>query len=237
MTKLSLILASVTLIPGILPAAGQRARATPATADASWAKLYATDCGPAMKHPCPPSTNGYENEFTGDPRLVPLLKRSLHQRESWWVNGYGGSVPVSTIVQDFIGEPKDLFVDDDRYVTATGCVPHDCLTNGMLWIDTSAKPATVIFAAAVDVRSNQVNGAKHVWIYTSSKANTLSLPPNFLKHLPSWYQADINPQGSAPVALATLVQPNGRMTDFIFSTLLEQLNPPNNKQNAPGANQ
>lgn len=235
MNTLSLILVGIAFMPGVLPAASQSARTTPAAADASWAKLYATDCGPAMKHPCPPTANGYENEFNGDPRLVPLLKSSLPQLESWWVNGHGGSVPVSTIVQDFIGVPRDLIVDGDRYVTATGCVPHYCGDGGMLWIDTVSKPATVMFAAAVDVRGNQVEEPKHIWIYTNSKDNTLSLPPNFLKHLASWYEADINPHGSGPAALATLVQPNGRMTDFIYKTLLEQQNPPHSKQTPSGA--
>jgi len=57
-----------------------------------------------------------KNRIPGDPRLVPLLKRSLPHARILVGHGYGGSVPVSTIVQDFIGEPKDLFVDDDRYV-------------------------------------------------------------------------------------------------------------------------
>jgi hypothetical protein len=216
------------------PAAAQ---APPTASDASWAKAYATDCGHAMKHPCPASTNGYENAFNGDPRLLALLKHSLPQHESWWVNGYGGSTPVSGIVQEFIGVPHDLLVDDDRYVTATGCVPHDCLDGGMLWIDTAAKPATVIFAGATDVRAAQVNPPKHVWIYTSTNAKTLTLPPNFLRHLAAWYKADIDPKGSVPVALTTIVLPNGRMNDFLYKTVFEQMNQPLDQQNKPGAKQ
>jgi hypothetical protein len=94
--------------------------------------------------------------------LPDLLKSSLPQQESWWVNGHGGSVPVSSIVQEFIAVPKGLFVDNDRYVTATGCVPHDCITNGMLWIDAGAHPATVIFVAEVGITSVKGGDDNHL---------------------------------------------------------------------------
>lgn len=119
--------------------------------------------------------------------------------------------------------------------TATGCEPHYCVDGGMLWIDTVAKPATATFAAAVDVQSGQRPKAG-LDLYLLER-NTLSLPPNFPQHLPSSSHADINPRGSAQATLATLVQPNGRMTDFIYKTLLEQQNPLNRKQNAYGAKQ
>ena len=152
----SLVVGAVLLLSVCTFAAA--AQSTPAhtntSGDATWAKAYATSC-PDRKYTCASSTNGYENAFNGDPRLPELLKHSLPQRESWWVNGYGGSAPVSSIVQEFIGVPGDLLVDDNRYVTATGCVPHDCLTNGMLWIDTGTQPATVVFVAEVIHREFQ----------------------------------------------------------------------------------
>jgi hypothetical protein len=214
-----------------------------APSDAAWAKIYATDCGAAMKHPCPPSTNGYENEFTGDPRFAPLLTRSLPQRESWWVNGYGGVAPVSSIVQEFIGVPKDLLLDDDRYVTATGCVPHDCLTTGMLWINTETKPATVIFVGEDLVAGGQKGeSGYHLYLYTSREITTYyagkrhieMFAPQFLKSLARWHDAAISQYDDQKIILVTIVWPNGATHDIFWSDLLKPSIPTTTN---PGANQ
>ncbi len=210
-----------------LGAGAQSVNAHPnSTGDAAWAMTYATDCGAAMKHPCPLSSTGYENEFNGDPRLPALLKRSLPQSESWWVNGYGGSAPVSSIVQEFIGVPQGLLLDDDRYVTASGCVPHDCVTNGMLWIDTGTQPATVVFVASVSIQSFKGDAGNHLWLYASKTLNFEVLPPDLLAGIARWHNSIINskPLFSQSVTVATLVQPNGRMRDLTYDMLFYKQN-------------
>ncbi|MGA7159092.1 MAG: hypothetical protein WBY53_19760 [Acidobacteriaceae bacterium] len=202
--------------------------------DAAWAKTYATDCGAAMKHRCPPSTSGYENEFAGDPRFLPLIKHSLPQRESWWVNGYGGSAPVSSIVQEFIGVPGDLLLDDNRYVTATGCVPHDCGDGGMLWVDTGTQPATVVFIAHVAIESPTGDAGKHLWLYGSKTLNFQALPSDLLANLQRWHSSLVASVQKLPepdraifskrIALATIVQPNGRMRDLTYDMLFYKQN-------------
>ena len=197
----------------------------PPDRDASWAKAYATSC-PQYKHPCPPSTDGYENAFNGDSHLPGLLKQSLPQRESWWVNGHAGSAPVSSIVQGFIGVPGALIVDDDRYVTANGCVPHACAIIGMLWIDTGMRPATVIFVAEVMIEDLKGGDANHLWVYTSALENFGALPPNFLTSLKRWHDSVPNKYFPQTVTVATIVQPNGRMEDLTFDTLFYKQNRP-----------
>ena len=197
----------------------------PPDRDASWAKAYATSC-PEYKHPCPPSTDGYENAFNGDPRLPGLLKQSLPQRESWWVNGHAGSAPVSSIVQEFMGVPGALLVDENRYVTANGCVPHACRIIGMLWIDTGMHPATVIFVAEFMIQDVKGREANHLWVYTSAPQNFEALPPNFLTTLKRWHESVSTKQFPQTVTVATLVQPNGRMRDLTFDTLFYEQNMP-----------
>lgn len=214
-----------------------------ALAGATWAKVYATDCGSAMKHPCPPSTNGYENEFNGDPRLVPLLKQSLPQHESWWINGYGGAAPVSSIVQQFIGVPNALTLDDNRYLTADGCVPHDCTTHGMLWIDTGTQPATVIFVGE-DLLTGSLKGESsyHLYLYTSrnlatyyaGKRHIEIFAPNFLKSLARWQLANVSKYDDQTIILATIVWPNGRTQDIFWSDLIQPQTP---SPNSTGAKQ
>lgn len=211
--------------------------------DASWAKAYATDCGSAIKHPCSPSSNGYENEFNGDPRLMPLLKHGLPQSESWWVNGYGGSAPVSSIVQEFIGVPGGLTVDDDRYVTATGCVPHDCTTNGMLWMDTGTHPATVIFVGEdLVVGKGKGEGGYHLYLYTSRELATYyagkrhigKFSPDFLTNLSRWQAAHVSKYDEQNMLLVSTVWPNGRTHDEFPSAFALQAT---SHDNTPGAKQ
>ena len=198
--------------------------------DATWAKLYATDCGPAVKHPCPPSTNGYEGEFTGDPRFLALVKQSLPQQESWWVNGYGGSAPISKAVQEFLGEPHNITLDDDRYITADGCVPHACMIHGMLWIDTTTKPATVIFVGETLVAGGlKGESGDHLYLYTSRKLATYYagkrpikiFDPQFLRSLARWHDANVSKYDTQKIILATIVWPNGATHDLFWSDLLQ----------------
>ena len=212
--------------------ASAQTQRTAASADATWAKQYATDCGAAMKHPCPPSTGGYENEFAGDARLVPLLERSLPQRESWWINGYGGEAPVSTIVQDFIAVPNSFTLDEDRYVTADGCVPHACMVHGMLWIDTGTNPATVIFVGENSVAGKDESG-EHLYLYTSRELATYyagkrhieSFSPDFLKNLARWHDTNVSKYDTQKIILATIVWPNGRSNDLFWSDLIQPSTP------------
>ncbi len=211
--------------------------------NASWAKRYATDCGSAVKHPCPPSTNGYAGEFFGDPRFIPLLKTSLPQRESWWVNGYGGSAPVSSTVQQFLGIPGAFFVNEDRYVTVTGCVPHSCTTTGMLWVDTGAQPATVVFVGEDLVVGGKEPAGYHLYLYTSRALATYNagkrdisvFPADFLRSLARWHNAGTSKYDTDKVVLATVVWPNGRSHDYFWSDLLNQSVSPDITK--PGAHQ
>ncbi len=129
-------------------------------------------------------------------------------------------------MQEFIGVPGALIVDDDRYVTANGCVPHDCETIGMLWIDTGMYPATVIFVAEVMIEDVKGRDANHLWVYTSALENFEALPPNFLTSFKRWHDSAPNKYFPETVTVATLVQPNGRMEDVTFDTLFYKQNRP-----------
>ena len=238
----AIMMIATSLFAGItLFAAAQTPGRSATTNDAAWARTYATDCGAAAKHPCAPSTNGYANAFIGDPRFIPLLKRSLPQHQSWWVNGYGGSAPVSSVVEEFFGIPKNFVADEDRYVTVTGCVPHDCTTTGMLWIDTATKPVTVIFVGE-DIVAESLKGESgyHLYIYTSREITNYyagrrpikMFAPDFLKSLARWHDTSISKYDNQKIILATIVWPNGRTHDLFWNDLLQP--PPSTNS---GANQ
>ena len=174
---------------------------------------------PGNQSPCPPSQHGDENAFLWDPRLPPLLKHALPQREFWWVNKYHGSAPVSGTVREFLGVPKDVFLDQGRYVTASGCVPHDCGDRGMLWIDTAVRPATLVFVATGAVTNAKGDNVTHLWLFASRQLDFESLPPAFLASLQRWREINTADHDAEDVILATLVQPSGQMVDLSYPTL------------------
>jgi hypothetical protein len=181
-----------------------------------------------MKHPCYASQNGYEGEFNSDPRLAVLLQQTLPQRESWWVDGYGGSTTIRSIIPTFLGVPGDFSVAEDRFITATGCVPHACMIHGMLWIDTATQPATVIFVGEELVVGGMAGeSGYHLYIYTSRELATYyagkrhigRFAPQFLSSLQQWHDANVSKYDHQKIILATIVWPNGRSNDLFWSDL------------------
>jgi hypothetical protein len=210
-----------------------------AASDASWVRTYAP---PNEANSATAAEHLHRGSLESDPRFIPLLRATLPQRQSWWVNGYGGSATVIDVVQEFLGIPNDPIVDDNRYVTLTGCVPHDCTTHGMLWIDTGTKPATVIFVGE-DIVGGGLKGESgyHVYLYTSRELATYYagnrpigiFSPNFRKHLAHWQAANISQYDDQKVLLVTTVWPNGKTDDSFWSDFVQPSTPSTN----PGANQ
>ncbi len=203
--------------------------------DAQWAKRYAPDCS-AGPHNC-----GFPGGIIWDPHFLALLRETLPQSESWWVNDYRGHSSVTNAVLDFLGGPGPTYFDDNRYLTITGCVPHVCTTKGMLWIDTGTHPSTVVFIGEDFV----VGGLKgeagyHVYLYTSrdlatyyaGKRHIEIFAPEFLKSLARWHDASISKYDDQKIILVTSVWPNGATHDLFWSDLLQ---PSTLSTNNPGA--
>ena len=220
MTTFSLILASIAFMPGILQAAGQSARTPPATADASWTRSFAVPFDPKAA-----DDQGRENGLTNDPRFEALLKASFPQRQWFWYE-HGRLVSMVDLIETFIGVPGDAILDDGRYITADGCVPHDCVANrGMLWIDSQTHPARLIFSGINIVSGDASQDASRLWIFSNTKLNWQHLPPSFLASLPRWLANIAKPDYKGTngyrynFVLATIVQPNGVMEDITPETL------------------
>jgi hypothetical protein len=104
----------------------------PATEDLSWMWQYTQ-----------PAPDGHENGFTDDPRFHDFLKKHLTAPQSFWGNGK----PLWDVAVEFMGVPGIARSDENRYFTATGCVPHFCEDRGMLFADIGSPHPLVIFAA------------------------------------------------------------------------------------------
>jgi hypothetical protein len=180
--------------------------------DPSWIRDFAS--------PSNETQAGRENALNGDPRFHSLLESSFHQRQSFW-RDHGRFTPLAELVHTFLGVPGSVLLDSDRYITVDGCVPHDCGDRGMIWIDTAAHPATLIFVATGLVS----NGPKdtgticHLWLFSSQPINWQKLPEPFLSSRARWSSANRAKGYEENIVLVTLVKPDGAMIDLSPSLL------------------
>lgn len=127
---------------------------------------------------------------------------------------------VPELVQIFLGVPERVTLDDDRYVTMDGCVPHACSARGMVWIDTrgTGKPL-VLFVAPEDVSTVDTEkfAEQHLWLYASAEVNWQRMPADFKSSLARWYAAYRAVWKSSyemRVGMLTLVEPSGLTYDL-----------------------
>lgn len=96
------------------------------------------------------------------------------------------------LVMTFLGVPEGVTLDQDRFVTMDGCVPHACSARGMVWIDTrgNGKPL-VIFVAPQDVSTAETDkrALQHLWLFSSTELNWQKMPPQFELSLLRWYES------------------------------------------------
>ncbi len=182
--------------------------AKPAGADLSWLHSFA---------------EAYQGTSSQDIKwhaeFERLMSSSFHQRQSFW-RDHGRFLTLPELIQWFIGVPGKVTLDQDRFVTIDGCVPHDCSTTGMVWIDTEGegKPQ-VFFVASEDVSGgpSDQGSLQHLLIYSSTKANWQKMPPEFVASLGRWYEdyrAIWTKYYPVRAVMLTLVQPDGLTVDL-----------------------
>ncbi len=214
----------------ILMLASARAQKT-APPDAQWVKSFAAPCDAAV---CAKSginadnKIGKENALNTDPRWSALLHASLRQRQ-WFFNEHGFT-PLADLAQTFMGVPGNALLDEDRYVTADGCYPHLCVLRGMVWVDTGANPAKVIFVATDLINDLDADpGQLHLWIFANGRLDFARLPPDFLL-LKRWHDTNEAHGYKETIAFVTFVQPNGGQSDLAYSMLFHPWKQPGVKK-------
>jgi len=195
--------------------------------DASWMRTYAAAWQNIPAKPLTDNSQGHEPQLVNDLRFDKLLHSSFHQQQWFWYDHHRFT-PLPDLARIFLGVPGSAVVDDDRYVTADGCVPHDCLDRGMLWIDTGTHPATSIFVATQMIRTVNGDPDMHLWLFASRHLDFENMPPDFRSSLERWHANDTAMGYPEEFTLVTLVQPSGEQVDLTYPTL-------NDQQNQPGA--
>jgi len=163
-----------------------------------------------------PAPDGNENGLTNDPRFAALLKQHLTAPQSFW-----GNESLADAALEFLSVPGVARSDENRYFTATGCVPHFCPARGMLFVDTAGSHPLIVFAAIDWNRESHTtdeNNAEYtLWIFpdreltaTRPADNTTYLPQPLQKSL-GIFSAALN-GGTVPplVTRAFVVTPEGK---------------------------
>jgi hypothetical protein len=192
-------------------AAGSRAQIhlhsdKPVAEDLSWMWQYAK-----------PAPDGHENGLTNDPRFLDFLKKHLTAPQSFWGNGK----PLWDVAVEFMGVPGIARSDENRYFTATGCVPDFCPARGMLFVDIGSSHPLVVFAAidwsreSHDVKED--NSEYTLWIFPdrslAAASSTDELPhlSPALKRSLGIFSAQLNGSKVPPlVTHAFVIDPNGK---------------------------
>lgn len=127
-----------------------------------------------------------ENDLSNDPRFKPFLQANLTAPQSFW--GNGKSLPETVL--DFLAVPGDVLGENDRYLTADGCVQHFCPDRGLLWIDLGLPKPLVVFAAVDWITENRATDSKSaaytLWLFPSQPLDSAHIPGALIRSLRRW---------------------------------------------------
>ena len=174
--------------------------------DLAWARAFAS-----------PELKSADNKW--NPQFRALVQSSFHQRQTFW-RDHGRFPSLPELVMEFLGVPGGVTLEQDRFVTMDGCVPHACSARGMVWIDTrgSGKPL-VIFVVPQDVSTAETDkGAlQHLWLFSSDESSCQNMPPQFTASLSRWYgsyQETWAKYYRMDALMLTLAEPSGLTHDL-----------------------
>jgi len=198
--------AALLLIPAALRAQIRLHPDKPAIEDLSWMWQYTQ-----------PAPVGHENGLTNDPRFHDFLKKHLIAPQSFWRK----DKPLWDVAAEFMGVSGIARSDENRYFTATGCVPHFCHDRGMLFVDIGSSHPLVVFAAIDWSREShnldEDNAEYTLWIFpnrslaTAGSADEIPHLSPALKRSLGIFSAQLN--GGKIASLVThafIVDPSGK---------------------------
>jgi hypothetical protein len=176
--------------------------------DVSWLAPYAT-----------PAPDGRGDDLNHDPHFKVFLRDHLTARQTFW----NENESLADTALEFLGVPGQVILDDNRYFSMDGCVPHFCPSRGLLFVDLGTAHPLVVFVAIDWVKDNKTpgqSGAEYtLWLFSNrpltigsatDEATSEHLPPALIHTISRW--AAEPTAGSTVVPNITntiLVDPNG----------------------------
>ncbi len=171
----------------------------------------------------PPPPGGREHDLIQDPHFQDFLHEYFKAPQSFW--GPAPTDPKSPqhksladTVFDFLSVPGEVIADQNRYITATGCVFHFCPSRGLIFADLDSGHPLVVFAAIDWIRdshtTNEPDAQYTLWIFPDQAPGTpqdpTHLPPPLVHSLVRWMKTPMAGSGIVQkVTAAVLVDPDG----------------------------
>ena len=157
-----------------------------------------------------PAPNGNENALIWDARFKPFLASHLTAPQSFW----NKNESLADTAFEFLGHPRSFVADDNRYITATGCVQKFCPSRGLLWIDLGAAHPLVVFAATDWISENkatdQAGAAYTLWVFSNRVLDPAHLPRPLTRSVAPWAVEPIADGTVEQIASVILVDPDGQ---------------------------
>jgi hypothetical protein len=171
----------------------------------------------------PPPPGGREHDLIQDPHFQGFLHQYFTAPQTFW--GLQSGDPkdprhksLADTVYDFLTVPGVVIADDNRYITATGCVFHFCPSRGLIFADLNGVHPLVAFAAIEWIRqshtTDQADAEYTLWIFPNQAPGTseepTNLPPPLVHSLVRWIKTPLAGSGIVQkVTAAILVDPDG----------------------------
>jgi hypothetical protein len=145
----------------------------------------------------------------------PCFKQAMQHAFGHSPSFMGADEPISKMAALFLQVQSNGPVSgNDRFIRLNGCVPHDCPTTGMIWIDTKGTQQIVFTASSETLPiGKQTLFVRHLWLYTSTPIDDVTaLPSPLIDSIEDTYQYQT-------FSSATIVQPDGEMIAVSPETL------------------
>jgi hypothetical protein len=172
-----------------------------------------------------PEPKGDENALIWDTRFKPFLQQHLTAPQTFWSKGK--SLPDTVL--EFLGHPRSVVSEDNRYITATGCVQEFCPNRGLLWVDLGAPHPLIVFAATNWTTENkatdQAGSTYTLWVFSNRALDPIHLPKPLTRSIAPWIVEPIADGTVEQVANIILVDPDGQPHQVQLAALEINQNP------------
>lgn len=114
-----------------------------------------------------PAPSGRENDLVRDPRFKPFVREHFTAPQTFW----NDNQPLPETILEFLAVPNQVLLDENRFLSADGCVQHFCPARGLLFADLGTPHPLIVFAAIDWTREGKTtgqSGAEYtLWLFSN----------------------------------------------------------------------
>jgi hypothetical protein len=163
-----------------------------------------------------PAPNGRESELVHDLRFKTFLRDHFTAPQIFW----NDNESLTDTIMEFLSVPNQVVLDDNRYLSADGCVPHFCPSRGLLFVDLGTAHPLTVFAAVDWVKENKTpnqSGAEYtLWLFCNrplragDDAEATHIPAALKRTIARWTAQPVPDSTTVEnITNAVLVDPDG----------------------------